>query len=214
VVLGIARPAGEAGARKMKNRLLLGLLILAVLATILFAGRFLIVNEDISPAEAIVVIGGDHKPQRMEQAVDLFNQGYAPVLIISAGTSVLEGSETLPEAEVMRRQALALGLSDDFLIIENESRTTMENAIFTKTLLENEGIESIILVTSAYHSRRARRIFHDVFGEKFHVSTQPAQTVNHPLFWLFTPDERQVVLYEYKNWFGYWIKALIVKNNP
>jgi uncharacterized SAM-binding protein YcdF (DUF218 family) len=195
--------------RKMKVRVLLALLILSVLAIILLAGHFLIVNEDIYPAEAIVVIGGDHKPQRMEQAVDLFNQGYAPVLIISAGTPVLEGTETLPEAEVMRRQALALGFSDDFLIIEDESRTTVENAMFTKTLLENEGVESIILVTSAYHSRRARRIFYDVFGEKFRVSTQPAQTVNHPLFWVFSAGERPVVLYEYKNWLGFWINTWV-----
>ena len=191
----------------MKSRLP-GFLILITILIIFFAGQFLVVNEEISPAQAIVVIGGDHKPQRMRQAVDLFNQGYAPILIISAGTLVLEGTETLPESEVMRRQALSLGFSEDFLIIEDKSKTTVENARFTKSILDDHEVESIILVTSAYHSRRARRIFHDVFGEEIYISTQPAKPVNHPLLWLFSNEERQVIQYEYRNWLVYWVDFL------
>ena len=156
-------------------------------------------------ADAIVVIGGDHKPQRMQQTRDLFQEGIAAIIIISAGTIVLEGDEMMSEAEVMYRQAIALELPENVLLLENQSQTTQENAQFTKQILETKNINSIILVTSAYHSRRARRIFREVLGSDFNISVWPAPPLNNPLFWMFYPDEAAVIRYEYRNWVSYWL---------
>lgn len=195
----------EAMIRKTKYRGFLGFLILILIAAILLGGRFLVVKDELFPVEAIVVIGGDHKPQRMQQAFDLYKDGQASILIISAGTVVLEGAEFVPEAEVMRRQALSLGFSEDALVIEDKSQTTVENAQLTKILLKERGIQSIILVTSAYHSRRARRIFRDELGADIHISVQPSKPINHPLLWMIDAEEKQVVQYEYRNWLLYWL---------
>ena len=65
--------------------------------------NLLVVKDELSYADAIVVIGGAHKPARMQHAAELYRQGYAPVIIISAGTLVREGDEWMVEAEVMRR---------------------------------------------------------------------------------------------------------------
>ena len=183
--------------------------IIGLSLVIIFAGRFLIVQDDSLLADVIVVIGGDHKPQRMQQVRNLFQEGIAPTIIISAGTVVWEGDETVPEAEVMRRQANALGLPEHALLIENQSKSTRENVQFTKQLLEAEKVTSIVLVTSAYHSRRARRIFREILGSDFNISIQPAQPVNNPFHWMFYPDEAAVVRYEYRNWVSYWINQLI-----
>ncbi len=197
-----------ASAKRTKLRYFLVAFIIIPTILVSFAGRFLIVEEEAVHAEAIVVIGGDHKPQRLQQAAKLYEIGLAPIVIISAGTMVLEGTESLPEAEVMRRQAIALGVPDDVLIIENRSYSTYENARFTKQLLENRGIKSIILVTSAYHSRRARHIFHEVLGMESDITVQSAPPINPPLLWMFYADERQVVQYEYRNWLLYWVDVL------
>jgi len=192
-----------------KLRTFLCVFILSLVAVVFLAGKFLIVEDQASPASAIVVIGGDHKPQRIQKAFVLYQQGQAPILIISAGTTVLEGKEFMPEVEVMRRLANSIGLPDDILIIENKSKSTYENALFTKNLLLNQHFESIILVTSAYQSRRARHIFNDILGSEFQISMQPTKPLNNPLLWMFYADERQVVQYEYRNWLRYWVDTLV-----
>jgi uncharacterized SAM-binding protein YcdF (DUF218 family) len=170
------------------------------------AGPLLIrVDELSAKADAIIVIGGDHKPERVKRAAELYKTGYAPIVIISAGTQVAEGTELIPEAEVMRRQALALGLPENVLLVEEQSQSTFQNAYYTKLLCVNRGFKSIILVTSVYHSRRAGRIFDDVYGSDIAVQVQPALFGQCTLCWVFRPDQFKVVLYEYYNWGRYWL---------
>jgi uncharacterized SAM-binding protein YcdF (DUF218 family) len=164
-----------------------------------FAGEGLIAHDVPHSADAIVVIGGDHKPERVRRAVELFEQGYAPLVIISAGTMVMESGQWMHEAHVMREQALRLGLPDAAMILETQSQTTIENAVYSKRLCEERHIDSILLVTSAYHSRRARMAFLDVMDGAINISIQPAIEEGFcTTCWWYQPDQRSVVLYEYK----------------
>jgi len=108
----------------------------------------------------------------------------------------------------MQQQAISLGLPEDVIVLEDQSNSTLDNALFTKQILESQEIKSIILVTSAYHSRRAKRIFNDVFADNVEISVKPAQPINNPHAWLFYSDEAYVVGYEYWNWTGYWQKEI------
>lgn len=193
-------------------------LALSLFACLLFgsvlAGPFLIVGGGPQTADAIVVIGGDHKLERVGRAVELYQQGYAPVVIISAGTLVSEGDEQLAEAEVMRRQALALGLPEAVLLVENKSKSTFQNAYYTKTICQQHGFQSVLLVTSTYHSRRARRIFRDVFGADISLSVQPSAQTSCSLCWWLHPDQATVVLYEYYNWGRYWLGIRLPSEAP
>lgn len=168
------------------------------------AGPFLIVTAPPQAAEAIVVIGGDHKPARMQKAVELFQQGYAPTVIISAGTTVLEGGTWMAEAEVMRGQALALGLPEAVILLEVQSKSTHGNARYSKELCLNHGVDSILLVTSAYHSRRAYRIFRERFEPDISVTIQAAEVDYWAIWWPLYPDQAYVVGYEYYQWTHYW----------
>jgi uncharacterized SAM-binding protein YcdF (DUF218 family) len=186
-------------ARKWLLVCVLGLVMVVLLPNLL------VVQDEPSFTDAILVIGGDHKPARVQQAVELYQQGYAPLVIISAGTLVQEGSEWMAEAEVMRRQALQLGLPEEVLIIEDHSLSIIQNARYSGEVCEEYGIKSIVLVTSAYHSRRARHIFRQELGEKVSVHVQPAPRGHHPLLWWLYPDQAYTVLYEYKNLAEYWL---------
>ncbi len=179
--------------------------IVVIVALLLGAGPFLVVHDPLQSADAIVVIGGDHKPERMQQAAQLYRQHQAPLIIISAGTIVLEGNQQVAEAQVMYRQARELGLPDEVLILEQASKSTYENAVYTKALCLARGIHSILLVTSAYHSRRARRLFQDVYGSAISVAVQPAPAVGCALCWPCHIDQVRVVAYEYWNWMQYWL---------
>lgn len=178
----------------------------------ILAGVPLVREDKLAKADAIVVIGGDHKPERVQRAVELYQQGYAPVVIISAGTLVTEGRERLAEAEVMWQQAVALGLPDTAIILEAQSQSTFQNAYFTMTLLQEWGLNSVILVTSLFHSRRAGRIFQDVYGPAFTISVQPAKAC--VLCWWFQPDQIDVVFYEYYNWARYWLNLRLPNEAP
>lgn len=177
---------------------------------IIFAGWPLVDSDEIGYADAIVVIGGDHKPERVLRAVELYQQGFAPVVIISAGTLVKEGAEVLAEAEVMRRQAVALGLPETAIILENQSQSTFQNAYFTSAICQKRGYGSIILVTSTFHSRRAGHIFREVFGPTPVIHIQPAPVGACIPCWWFQPNQISVVFYEYYNWARYWLGIRLV----
>lgn len=87
--------------------------------------------------------------------VDLYQQGLAPRLVLTGGSSH-PFRETLKEAPEMKRWAERLGVPSEAILTEDLSRTTYENATETKRLL---GPASILLVTSASHLPRATALF-------------------------------------------------------
>lgn len=178
------------------------------------AGPLLVSADEPQPSDAIVVIGGDHKPERIRRAVELFQQGYAPIVIISAGTRVQEGGDDLPEAEVMRRQAIALGLPETALRIEAQSQSTFQNAYYTAAISQAHQFTSILLVTSTYHSRRAGRIFKEVFGPRVSILVQPSPLNECTVCWWFQADQVGVVFYEYYSWLRYWLGIRLATEAP
>ena len=179
----------------------MGCLVAFVGATGIGLAPMALVVRDPLPAraDAIVVIGGDHKPERVALAVDLYRQGIAPVVLISAGVEVLEGGRTVREAEVMIRQATELGLPHDAILVEDWSQTTVGNATETLGFARRLGWRSIVLVTSAYHSRRAGGLFHNILDGEVAVSVQPAPQTGCPPCWMMDLDTLRVVMYEYRN---------------
>jgi uncharacterized SAM-binding protein YcdF (DUF218 family) len=193
--------------------LLVTVLVIAVIVPILALP--LVRADTPRPADAIVVIGGDHKPEWMQKALELYVAGYAPVVLLSAGVVVAEGSETIAEAEVMRRQAVALGLPQSALLIASVSQSTFQNAYCLEEIAAARGWRSVLLVTSLFQSARAGRIFEGVFGEGLGLRSQPA--AGCALCWWFQADQARVVGYEYYNWgrllFGVRVAAEARPNN-
>ncbi len=104
-----------------------------------------------SGADAIVVLGGDvvHRPAR---ALELYQQGAAPAIIVT-------GNGDCQEVRVF---LAGNGVPAAAIQLECESRTTRENARLTVPLLRARRCRRVILVTSWFHSRRALNCFrHD-----------------------------------------------------
>lgn len=87
--------------------------------------------------------------------VDLFVQGVAPRILFSGGDASIFGSGP-KEALEMKRLARRLGVPEGAILIEDQSKTTYENALATKRLI---GSAPILLVTSASHIPRALGLF-------------------------------------------------------
>ncbi len=111
----------------------------------------------MAKADAIVVLGCKSPARlarRIERGVQLFRQGLAPILLLSGGGS---GSE--PEAEIMRRAALARGVPEAALLVEPVSRDTLGNARETAARLRPHGWGTIVLVSDGTHLARAALLF-------------------------------------------------------
>ena len=72
------------------------------------------------------------------------------------GTLVLEGES---DGDTAPRLLTALGVEPERLLLENQSRNTHENALFTRELLQPKPGETWLLVTSAFHMPRSIGLF-------------------------------------------------------
>lgn len=98
--------------------------------------------------------GGD----RFVEAAILARRYPTAKVVISGGTGalVLDGEA---DADTAVRLMDALGVERERLILEDESRNTYENAVFTRRLVQPAAGETWLLVTSAFHMPRSMGLF-------------------------------------------------------
>lgn len=179
------RSQGE--RRKGRRFSLVWILVLALLATFALSYRswvppLLTAQDPLEKADAIVVLGGDYSGRRLSYAVRLYKEGWAPHLLFSGG--ILQTWQHT-EAEMMREQALTLGVPHQAMFLEQKSTTTYENALYTLDILQEQKWKSVILVTDWDHSRRARWIFTHLYERKgIHVISSPLTDASQ-----FPPDK-------------------------
>ena len=125
-----------------------------------FAAESWIVNEPASKADAIVVLGDDNfYADRATHAAELFRQGAAPVVVAS-------GRRLRPSAgmtELMQHDLIERGVpKDGILPLPHDANTTREEAAVIARFASERHWKSLIIVTSNFHTRRARYIFQKV----------------------------------------------------
>ncbi|HYQ47655.1 MAG TPA: YdcF family protein, partial [Thermodesulfovibrionales bacterium] len=160
-------------------------------------------KDEMKPAEAIVILAGE-ETERVEYGVKLFKNGWARKdLIIMAGGPVVW---KYTWAGLMRDHAESLGVPAKHILLEDRSRSTEEDALYTKELLQKKRISSIILVTSPYHSRRASIIFERVLGRDVTIISAPAENSWFSLHeWWKRRRDRAMVLNEFSKYLWLWI---------
>ncbi len=79
------------------------------------------------------------------------------VPILVSGGNAFRGRP--PEAPVVKRFLVDLGIPGDKILLEGESRDTRENAILSAAILRSRGYAKPVLVTSAFHMKRAVLLF-------------------------------------------------------
>ena len=90
-------------------------------------------------------------------------------------------------AEIMRQQAMALGVPERDIWIQDRSRSTTEDARLSLQVLEAHDVRSVCLVTSCYHSRRAAGTFRKILPAAYTLTVEPEV----PLWWRERPWWRQ-----------------------
>ncbi|MFY9227983.1 MAG: YdcF family protein [Candidatus Microsaccharimonas sp.] len=103
-------------------------------------------------ADAIVVVSGGDTQARTDEAIRLFNDGWAGALVLSGAAQDKTG---LSNAAAMRVRALVAGVPAEAIYIDELSETTEENAKNSGVIFKEHNFDRVILVTSGYHQRRA-----------------------------------------------------------
>ena len=93
---------------------------------------------------------------RLDKAIEVYRQDPTPPKMIPSGG---KGSdEAVSEAEAMKQYLLSRGIPEEDILLENASKTTLENLQFSKEILDGiEGRKYTALVSSNYHVYRALR---------------------------------------------------------
>ncbi|HVI69169.1 MAG TPA: YdcF family protein [Magnetospirillaceae bacterium] len=135
-----------------------------------------------APADAIVAISGGDTPARAQEAIKLYHAGWAPVIVFSGAALDTSGPSN---AAAMRSQALASGVPNSAILIEETALDTAQNASNTVRLLANA--RRVILVTSPYHQHRASLEFEHIFGDSVEIVNHPTPSDHTwPPTWYFT----------------------------
>ncbi len=169
--------------------------MLALAAWFPFAGVLLIDAQPPIPADAIIVLAGN-APDRLPYAETLRDEGYASLVVVSDEPVHTHGLETtwsaLHEAGVSAPELPDSAL----LVLDNPPpESTIDEARRDADLLQQRSLHSALLVTDAFHSRRAWLLFRAAFAHKgLTVRSVPvADTLDLAHWWQHPVAGRRVV---------------------
>ena len=184
-------------------------LVLVVVVWLPFAGSWLIVDEPVVAADAIVVLAGN-SPDRLPHALDLREQGYAHVVVVSNERVYTHGLETTWLA-IHQAGLSAPELPDnDLLVLDPPPESTIDEARRSADLLASRGVRSALLVTDAFHSRRADWLFRAAFARRgLTVHSSPAADTFDLAHWWSHPLAARRVTEEYVKLAYYFVQGAL-----
>jgi uncharacterized SAM-binding protein YcdF (DUF218 family) len=155
-----------------------------------FIAEAWIVDDQLARADAIIVLGDDNfYADRVSRVADLYRHGMAPVVVAS-------GRKLRPYAgiaELMEHDLMERGVpKDKILRVAHEAENTREEALVLRQLSIARQWRSVIIVTSNYHTRRARYIFRRLFPTNTQVRVSGAKDGE------FDPE-------------GWWLRRISIK---
>lgn len=183
---------------------LLFLMFLIVLAFVLYlarypilrlAGNFWVVDESPQTSDAILILSDDdYDAVRASRAADLFRASWAPRIVAS-------GRQLRPYAsiaELMQHDVADRGVPAAAVVrFPNRARNTLEEATAVSDFLSAHGWKKILVVTSNYHTRRARFIYEHTLmpGTELRVIAAPDPAYD-PNSWWRTREGLKMFFYE------------------
>lgn len=119
-----------------------------------------ITNSNKKPQDRVYLDkGGD----RITQALMLYRMGKIKKILITGGSFDPQQRKEKAESFQLRKILLMAKVPSQDIILETKARNTRENALYTKPILQKQfPKQSYLLITSAFHMRRAVGCFQKV----------------------------------------------------
>jgi uncharacterized SAM-binding protein YcdF (DUF218 family) len=160
-------------------------------------GHFLIEN-DLPPAkaDAALVLAGDMFGRRIMKGADMVKRGLVPVAYVS-GPDELYG---FTEDYLAIQYAVQRGADAKWFIgMPNQANSTEEEASQILPELNKRGVRRLMIISSNYHTRRAKRIFTKVaarsgYAMRFQTVAADDALFNPDHWWKSRPAQKIVLL--------------------
>jgi len=200
----------------LKTRIFKIVAVVSVTWTVVaaMAPRMLIVSAPLASADAIVVLSGSSTyVERAQKAAQLFHEGRAPRVLLTddhtrGGWSSAQQRNPF-FVERAREELIKAGVSAEKIqVVPGIAAGTYDEALIIRDFVVSEKLRTVLVVTSAYHSRRALRTLRQTFAETGAVVALECATPATPqsVFWWLRPEGWRTVGSEYVKLIYYWFK--------
>ena len=119
-------------------------------------GYALVHDDGPAKADIAVVLGGDYYGRRIEKGAELVRAGYVPAVLVSGPPGFYGLHEDDLALPFIEREGYPAAW---FIPFRNDGLSTYEEAHLILLELRRRGVHSFLLITSDYHTARARRIY-------------------------------------------------------
>jgi uncharacterized SAM-binding protein YcdF (DUF218 family) len=151
----------------------LGLLPVASYVLLPLEERFPPFRDDGKPVDGIILLGGsveaadsasrgmivsNESAERVLDTIQLAQRYPNALILISGGGGTVFG-DGAAEAPIIADYFRSVGIDPARMLVEDRSRTTSENAVFSRALAKPQEGDRWLLVTSAWHMPRAIGVF-------------------------------------------------------
>ena len=144
--------------KRSKKLFVLGIMAIATLVFAVFAGR-LLVRDQPERSDVIVVLAGDSQNERYRRGMELLRAGYGNHLFLDAQSdSTYFGHTPVEYAEAFLKQGTG-DMSAKVSVCPFEEDSTLTETGFVAKCLEPFHPRNVLLVTSDFHTARARSMF-------------------------------------------------------
>jgi vancomycin permeability regulator SanA len=187
--------------------LMAGLLCLVALVFLAFVVTYWTIDDrstldESAPADVILVLGSAVWPNeqpspslraRTERAIELYQDGFAPYLLLSGGL----GRYPPEEAEVMRRLATDTGIPQEALILDKEAHSTWESMEKARQIMEQQGWDTALVVSDPFHLQRALLMARDAGFQAYGCPALDSPTYTIPSRRVFYTSREVLALWWY-----------------
>jgi len=133
-------------------------------------------------SEVIVVLAGDWRGGRILHAAKLLQDGYAPKVLVSGPRAFYDIYEDETAIAYAVRRGYPVSYFEAF---RHKATSTETETIAILDELRKRGIHKALIVTSNYHTRRARRLFEQNATDDIetHVTASPDVVFHSDSWW-------------------------------
>jgi uncharacterized SAM-binding protein YcdF (DUF218 family) len=179
--------------------------------------RALIVQGDLTRADAMVILSGSSSyRERTNTAAQLFAEGRAAKIILTnddrkAGWSNSQQRNPL-FTDLAFDELVRAGVPKDRInVLQEPVQSTYDEAKLLRRYAEEHSLQSLLIITSPYHSRRALWTFRQEFKTSniavgLNVASESQAQQPSALFWWITPRGWRLVAGEYLKFIYYRLR--------
>ena len=156
---------------KSRKLLSLGIALVVLWLVAWSAAKLLMVSAPLAHADVIMIMAGSAVfKERTQRAAELYKEGRASKIILTNDNQqsgwVSDEQRNIPYHELAARYLRRFGVPDEAIeTLPEPVSGTYEESLLLRRYAEAKGLHSVLIVTSAYHSRRALWTLRHVFAD-------------------------------------------------